>query len=106
MERAYIIHKGWASERLKEPELSETSASDDSLCKAIGPHKSLSCNGLQYTHQRSPGKNSKYLRIKKINNRPEQQKIISKPMNQFLYSYVHIVLTCSQEFMKITSFQI
>lgn len=37
---------------------------------------------------------------KKINNRPEQQKITSKPMNQFLHSYVHIVLTCSQDFMK------
>lgn len=60
MERAYIIHKGWPSERAKEPELSETSVSDDPLCKAIGPHKSLSCGGLQHTLQRSPDKKSKY----------------------------------------------
>lgn len=37
MERDYIIHKGWPSERPEEPELSETAASDDPLCKAIGP---------------------------------------------------------------------
>lgn len=54
MERAYIIHKGWPSERPKEPELSETLASEDPLCKATGPHKSLSCSGLQHTQQRSP----------------------------------------------------
>lgn len=65
MKRAYIIHKGWASDRPKEFELSETSASHDPLCKAIGPHKSLSCSGLQHTQQRNPDKNSKYLRIHK-----------------------------------------
>lgn len=65
MERAYIIHKGWPSERPKEPELSETSAIDDRLCKALGPHKSLSSSGRQHTQQRSPEKKSKYLRTQK-----------------------------------------
>ena len=52
MEIAYIIHKGWSSERPKEPELPESSASDDPLSIAIGPHKSLSHSGLQHPQQR------------------------------------------------------
>lgn len=97
MEIACIIHKGWPSERPKEPEISESSAGDDPLSKAIGPHKSLSHRGLQYPQQRSPDKKRKYLRTQKITNSPEQQKITFKYMKQLLHSYVYI---CSQEFIK------
>lgn len=100
MEIVYIIHKGWSSERPQEPELSESSASDDPLSKAIGPHKSLGHSGLQHAQQRRPNKKRKYLRTQKINNSPEQQKVTSKSINQLLHSYVYIVPICSQDFIK------
>lgn len=86
--------------KIQSERLPECSANDDPRLKPLDPTNHPGTADFKIHSRAAPPKKREYLITQKSNNSPEQQKISSKSVKQFLHSYVYIVLICSQEFIK------